>query len=98
MFVKLKNLTNVYNYTPNIILDIGAYHGNWTKSMMDIYPSSKYYLFEGIDYNELNRYDKNENVFIYKNTLLNDKETEVDWYQQKNSGDSLFMNVNDGVK
>lgn len=93
MFVKLKNLTSVYNYTPDIILDIGAHHGNWTESMMNIYPNSKYYLFEGIDYNELNRYDKNENVFIYKNTLLNDKETEVDWYQEKNTGDSLFKEL-----
>jgi hypothetical protein len=43
--------------------------------MMDIYPNSKYYLFEGIDYHELNR---------YKNILLNNKKVYVDWYQEKN--------------
>jgi hypothetical protein len=33
-------------YYPDTILDIGAYHGNWTKSMSAIYGDSKYFLFE----------------------------------------------------
>ena len=90
---KLNKLKTEYSYTPNIVLDIGAYHGQWTKSMMNIYPNAKYYLFEGIDYKELNRYEKNNNVFIYKNILLNDKEVEVDWYQKKNTGDSFFKEL-----
>lgn len=93
MFDKLKKLKTEHSYTPDVVLDIGAYHGDWTKSMMIIYPDSKYYLFEGIDYKELNRYQQNNNVFIYKNILLNDKEVEVDWYQEKNTGDSFFKEL-----
>lgn len=93
MFDKLKNLKINHGYTPNIVLDIGAYHGYWTKTMMNIYPDAKYYLFEGIDYKELDIYQKNNNVFIYKNILLNDKEVEVDWYQKKNTGDSFYKEL-----
>ena len=74
-----------------IIFDIGAHHGKWTKSMMQIYPNAKYYLFEGIDYKELEKYNNNNNV--YKNILLNDKEVEVDWYQKKSTGDSFFKEL-----
>jgi FkbM family methyltransferase len=78
--IKLKNK----GYFPDTILDIGAHHGNWTDSMRQIYSDSKYYLFEGIDYSELNRFDN-----VYK-VLLNDKIEEVDWYEMKNTGDSFF--------
>ena len=93
MFDKLKTLKTKHSYSPNIILDIGAHHGNWTNSMMTIYPNAKYYLFEGNDYKELNRYKNNNDVFIYKNILLNDKEEEVDWYQKNGTGDSFFKEL-----
>lgn len=93
MFGKLKNLKTNHGYTPNIVLDIGAFHGHWTESMMNIYPNAKYYLFEAIDYTELNIDKKYNNAIIYKNILLNDKEEEVDWYQEKNTGDSFFKEL-----
>lgn len=98
MFDLLNKLKTCHSYTPNIILDIGAHHGNWTHYMMNIYPNAKYYLFEGIDYPELNRYNLHNNVFIYKNILLNDKEVEVDWYQEKNTGDSFFKELSNHFK
>ena len=70
-------------------MDIGAYHGHWTTNMMSIYPHSKYYLFEGINYQQLNRFNDNPNVFV-KNVLLNDKIEEVDWYEERNTGDSFY--------
>ncbi len=93
MFTKLQKLKEKHNYTPGVILDIGAHHGYWTKRMMKIYPNIKYYLFEGIDYKQLDKYKTNKNVFIYKNILLNDKEEEVDWYEEKNTGDSFFKEL-----
>jgi FkbM family methyltransferase len=57
--------------------------------MLQIYPNSKYYLFEAIDYNELNNFN-NFNIKIYKPILLNDKIEEVDWYEEQNTGDSFF--------
>lgn len=76
-------------YFPDTILDIGAHHGNWTFVMKQIYNDSKYYLFEAIDYLELNRFNNDSNVNVY-NVLLNDKIEKVNWYQMKNTGDSFF--------
>jgi FkbM family methyltransferase len=76
-------------YYPDTILDIGAHHGNWTNNMKEIYSDSKFYLFEGIDYSELNRFQNYKNVKVY-NILLNDKIEIVNWYQMKNTGDSIF--------
>lgn len=88
MFDKIKNLKNK-GYYPDTILDIGAYHGNWTKSMKNIYNNSNYYLFEGIDYSELNYFSNNKNIKVY-NVILNDKIEQLNWYQMKNTGDSIF--------
>jgi len=88
MFDKLY-LLKQKGYFPDTILDIGAHHGNWTNDMKQIYKDSKYYLFEAIDYPELNRYCNDNNVKVYNN-LLSDKISEVNWYQKKNTGDSMF--------
>jgi FkbM family methyltransferase len=57
--------------------------------MKQIYNDSKYYLFEAIDYWELNRFNNDNNVKVC-NVLLNDKIEQVNWYQMKNTGDSFF--------
>jgi len=89
MFDKLEQLKNK-GYYPDTILDIGAHHGNWTKSMKNIYNNNcKYYLFEGIDYSELNRFNDDKEVKVF-NVILNDKIEEVNWYQMKNTGDSIY--------
>ncbi len=88
MFDKI-NILKEKGYFPDTILDIGAYHGNWTYIMKQIYNNSKYYLFEGIDYSELNRFQNDDNVNVY-NVILNDKIDTVNWYQMKNTGDSMF--------
>ena len=76
-------------YYPDTILDIGAHHGNWTNAMKQIYKDSKFYLFEAIDYSELRQFQYDKNVKVY-NDLLNDKIEIVNWYQMKNTGDSIF--------
>lgn len=88
MFKKLANLKNIYK--PDSIIDIGAHHGVWTKNMLNIYPDLSYYLFEGINYQELREFDNNSKINIW-NVLLNNKEEEIDWYQEKNTGDSFFQ-------
>ena len=87
MFDKLIRLYN-NGYKPDTILDIGAHHGIWTNSMRKIYGDSKYYLFEGIDYPQLKQFDNSE-IKVY-NVILNDKIEEIDWYEMRNSGDSIF--------
>ena len=60
--------------------------GHWTSSVKQIFEKSRYYLFEGIDYAELNQLS---DVTLY-NVILNDKVEEINWYQMKNTGDSMF--------
>lgn len=88
MFDCIINLKQL-GYVPDTILDIGAYHGHWTDTMKTIYPDASYYLFEAIDYPELKRFDNISNIFVY-NVVLNDKIDTVNWYQMKNTGDSMF--------
>jgi len=76
-------------YYPDTILDIGAHHGNWTNAMKQIYNDSRFYLFEAIDYSELTPFQNDKNIKVY-NILLSDKIENVNWYQMKNTGDSLF--------
>ena len=88
MFDKI-NILKQKGFYPDTILDIGAHHGNWTNSIKQIYNHSKFYLFEGIDYPELNQFQNDINVKTY-NIILNDNIDHVNWYQMKNTGDSIF--------
>ena len=87
MFQRLFELKQK-GYYPDTILDIGAHHGHWAQSMTQIYNSSKYYLFEAINYNEL-QYIKSNQHTVY-NIVLNDKIETVDWYEMRNTGDSFY--------
>ena len=89
MFAKLALLKQM-GYTPDTIMDIGAYHGVWTNSARRIFGDEcKYYLFEAIDYIELNQFHNTSNITVF-NVILNDKMDEIDWFQMKNTGDSMF--------
>ena len=77
-------------YVPDIIIDIGAFKGFWTDQVIKIYPSSDYYLFEAINYPELDRFKQDKKVSVFKNVLLFDEEKTVNWYEEKNTGDSIF--------
>jgi len=88
MFDKINKLKQ-NGYEPDVIFDIGAYHGNWTNSMLNIYNNSKYYLFEAIDYDELNQFHNNNKIKKF-NVVLNEHVADVDWYEMKNTGDSMF--------
>jgi FkbM family methyltransferase len=88
MFDKINNL-KIKGYYPDTILDIGAHHGIWTNEMIKIYNTCKYFLFEGINYTELNQFNSSDNIEVY-NVLLNDKIEQVNWYEMRNTGDSIF--------
>ncbi len=88
MFEKLA-LLKKKGYFPTVIIDIGAYHGVWTQHMKLLYPDSKYILFEAIDYDELKKYTVKENLENY-NVVLSDCEKTVDWYEMRNTGDSMY--------
>jgi len=91
MFDKLVTLKKK-GYIPDIIFDIGAHHGDWTRECLKIYPLSKYILIEPIEYTELNELKKRFNTRIF-NCIVNDSNKEVDWYELKNTGDSMFREI-----
>jgi len=88
MFEKLRNLEKK-GYIPDIIFDIGAHNGNWTLECLKIYPNSRYVLVEPIEYSELNILKRLNNIRVF-NVILNENNIEVDWYELKNTGDSIF--------
>lgn len=90
MFNKLNKLKQV-GYYPDIIFDIGAYKGLWTREMMKIY-GCDYYLFEPIEYKELKEIETTHPMQVVKvfNELLYAKETTIDFYQKMNTGDSIY--------
>lgn len=88
MFDRLSRL-KILGYTPSAVLDIGAFIGDWTQSMLEIYPNSDYYLFEANNQEKLDSYSNNH-IHVYKNIILNEKVEEVDWYQTSYTGDSFF--------
>jgi FkbM family methyltransferase len=57
--------------------------------MKKIYPESKYYLFEANSYEELDILKEETKNIIYQNTILNDKVEEIEWYENKTTGDSF---------
>lgn len=92
MFENIKAKLKNNGYTPDIIIDIGACYGEFTDSMIDIYPNAKYYLFEANNNPDLQKYLIRSNVEVFNATLYS-KEDIVDWYEIKNEGDSLFKEL-----
>jgi FkbM family methyltransferase len=78
-------LKNKYGFTPKSILDLGAYHGNWSRRVKSIFPGAEFFMIDAIDYDEL----KYRNI-PYKICVLFSEKTKVPWYEKKNTGDSIF--------
>lgn len=89
MFHRLEKL-KALGYIPDTILDIGACHGLWTYECTKIYPEAMYYLFEPIPYPELEHLKNNLPNCVIFHTLLDETERMVDWYEKRNTGDSMF--------
>jgi FkbM family methyltransferase len=87
MFDKILSLKQK-GYSPNLILDVGAYKGTWTRDCLKIFSNCEYKLFEAIDYPELRAITRHQ-IKCY-NVLLNDSVSYVDWYEARNTGDSMF--------
>tara|TARA_Y100000591_G_C21764567_1_gene662039 strand:- start:262 stop:915 length:654 start_codon:yes stop_codon:yes gene_type:complete len=77
------------HFIPNKILDIGAEKGSWTLEAYQVFNSAFYTLIEPIKYIELNRFKIHENKFKVINTILNNYDGDVNWYEMKNTGDSI---------
>jgi len=78
-----------YGISPRNILDIGAEKGNWTKMVRRTFPSCRFTLIEPIAYKELSRYAGDPNITVI-NTIINDYNGDVGWYEKCNTGDSIM--------
>lgn len=92
MYNSILNRVKKNGYTPDNIFDIGAHKGLWSREVFNIYQHSKYYLFEPIGYYELNDL-RNLHNFHISNSLLSDSVKDVDWYENQDSGDSIFKEI-----
>jgi hypothetical protein len=72
-------------FNPKSILDLGAYHGNWTRQVKSIFPESEFFMIDAIDYDEL-KYSG----IPYTISVLYSEKTQVPWYEKRNTGDSIF--------
>jgi len=89
MYERLKKIVDK-GYNPDTILDLGAHKGIWTEVMKKYgFGDCDFHLFEAIDYEELKRFASDPKTNVY-NVLLSDKIEDVDWYEMKNTGDSMF--------
>jgi len=88
MFARIDALKKK-GYAPTHVFDIGAYHGHWTTQCSAIFPEAHFFMFEAIQYDELNRFRGFSNVHVF-NELLNDKVENVVWNEMRNTGDSMF--------
>jgi FkbM family methyltransferase len=77
-------------FFPNIIYDIGAFHGLWSREIQTIFPLADFYLFEA---NEDNRNALSHQPFPFFIELLGDEEREAVFYftETPSSGESLFL-------
>jgi len=89
LFKTLSILKN-HGFNPQNILDIGACRGNWSDEVRCIFNDANFLLIEAIDYDELKNKCKYYPKYNYINALLFDKITDIEWYEERNTGDSIF--------
>ena len=79
------------DYVPKYIIDVGCGYGQWTKKLFQIYPSSKYILFDADINNKpyLEKLKNKYNNLDYKICLLTDNEDFYTFYNM-GYGSSIF--------
>lgn len=81
------------NFSPRLILDIGAYQGSWAKHIHKIFPKAQVFLIEA-NQDHQSRLEKLTWVSGFEITLLGEKtKSSVNYYANKNTcsaGNSIF--------
>lgn len=90
LFEKTLKRLAFLGWRPERVLDIGAYHGLWTNDLVRLFPHlkqdhSSVTMIEAIDYPALK-----EHWFGSHIAILSDNIGECDWYEGRNTGDSMF--------
>ncbi len=91
MFECILNLKR-QGFKPDIILDIGAYKGDWTIRTLKIFEDAKYLMVEPQKSREHELYNlvvRNKNV-LYKQVLLGERKKENVKFFEMDSGSSIY--------
>ena len=72
-------------FAPKSVVDIGAYHGNWTRLTQSIFPSASYTMIEANDHPNL----KTVNAKLIQE-LVSSSEKDVEWWSNGGTGDSIL--------
>ena len=86
----IKLLKDKY-FIPKNIIDVGCGYGEWTKVMLDYFPTSKYFLFDANKNNEkyLKNLIKHNKNLHYKICLLTDKISNYKFFSM-GTGSSIY--------
>lgn len=74
----------------DVVYDIGARHGEWTRKLRTYLPKSKFFLFEA---NETCRTIIQESGNGYHIGILSDTDGEIEFYSNNSSGDSIYKEL-----
>ncbi len=80
------------NFNPSVILDIGAYKGYWTRSVLEVFPDAKILMLEAQENKESFLKDiakKNKNV-EYIITLVSSKDQEEVLFRQEEAASHVI--------
>ena len=100
MFEHIKGKLKNNGYTPDTIIDIGACYGVFTDKMLDIYPLTKYYLFESRNHPELQKFLVKDNVNVFNmllgkdNNQPSEKINNLDDILSAKDSNNVFIKIN----
>lgn len=77
-----------FGWSPRTILDVGGYKGTWTRDIKRLFPSAVVTLIEPNPHPELRTVPAR---VLYE--VVSDTQTEVPWYSNLSTGDSLYKEV-----
>jgi FkbM family methyltransferase len=91
MFECIKNL-KILGFNPDVVIDAGAYVGDWTTTVLKIFDRSKFLMIEPQSSKEavLNRMVKLNNNILYKQTLLGETNKDNVQFFEMESGSSIY--------
>ena len=91
MFECIKNL-KVLGFEPDVVIDAGAYVGDWTSQVSKIFNNSKFLMIEPQKSKEtiLSKLVKQNGNIFYKQTLLGEKNKENVQFFEMESGSSIY--------
>lgn len=72
-------------FTPTTILDVGAFHGDWTRFTQHVFPSASYTMIEANPHTQL----RSVNASLVQE-LVSSSEKDVQWWSNGSTGDSIL--------